>query len=134
MNKATYLFFQIWFKYHQYNRQRYKNLHERKQYKILAVKVVGNAIILGQPDKPEKKNALNLFSRRCVEKYNFSLPFFNTEISWSFYFSAGLRWLRSLHLSLLLLLFYYFNSTKCRVRGGDVWAGILLLLLPVFSK
>ena len=55
MNKATYLFFQIWFKYHQYNLQRYKNLHERKQYKILAAKVVGNAVILGQPDKPEKK-------------------------------------------------------------------------------
>ena len=49
------------------------------RFQFLAIRVVGNAAILGQPDI-FGKNALNFSIRQFSEKCNFPLLFSNVEI------------------------------------------------------
>ena len=65
------------------------------RFQVLAIRVVGNRVILGKPDT-FGKSTLNFFIRWCNEKYNFPLLFSSKEIFeffflffFSFFFQLG---------------------------------------------
>ena len=87
-----------------------------EQYNILAIRVVGDSVSLGEPGKFEK-NTLNFSIRWYSEKYNFALFLSNIEI----FFSTGLGW-----PTIMFLIFWDFLMDEQICLSPEVKRSVII--------